>query len=138
MYHTVNFVSHTIIETYDATLLLDIVQTLFVFVQVLLTADEIDMSTLQMNFGDSYQESYCTPRAFILDLSPRIFADKKVITKFYLICVLRAESDSGQHKYRLVVCVFQLNLISSVLYHNNYNLPFFISVCHVLIPCRLL
>lgn len=67
------------------------------YTEVLINPADVNMSTLNLNFGDNYTESYCSPRAFTLDLSDGIGAKDN---KFFLVMVLRAEGDSA-HRYRL-------------------------------------
>jgi len=58
--------------------------------EILLKSSDVDISMLTLNLGDSYAESYCTPRVLTINLTEELGAWNKT-DKFYMVLVQRAE-----------------------------------------------
>ena len=64
--------------------------------KVLIKQSEVAMTTLALNLGDKYRESYCTPRTITINLSEELEANND---RFYMVMVLRAEGkDVDQYR----------------------------------------
>ena len=63
---------------------------------ILIKQSDVDMTTLALNLGDKYRESYCTPRTITINLSEELEANND---RFYMVMVLRAEGkDVDQYR----------------------------------------